>query len=185
MEMEEYGLVVDFLPKGRANERISEPVAQIVGEGHFTLLEVTVKQGISLQLGQRIYSGRDARPEVERIRKRIDYNELTATGRSELPHVVKQIIAAKEKEFVNFFNKAGPMSIRLHQLELLHGIGKKHLGQILDARDEKQFENFADIHARVPLLPDPSGIIVTRVMEELEGKPVHYLFVRPPSRHEE
>lgn len=183
--MEEYGIVADFMPKGRASERIPEPMAQLIGENHFTLLEVTVKQGVNLQLGQRIYAGRDARQEVERIRKRIEFIDLTAAARSELPGVLKQIVQSREVFFVNFFNKAGPLSIRLHQLELMHGIGKKHLSQILDARDTKPFENFADIRARVPLLPDPVGLIVARVQEELEGRSVHYLFVRPPSRRDE
>lgn len=185
MEMEEFGWVLDFLPRGRATERVPEAVAQLVGEHYFTLLEVTIKPNLPLNLGQRIYAGRDERPEIERIRKRVEYNDLTAAARSELPAVLQKIVMAKEVEFTAFFNKAGPMSIRLHQLELMHGIGKKHLSQILEARDAKPFENFADLRARVPLLPDPVGLLVSRITEEMEGKHNHYLFVRPPSRADE
>ncbi|MDE1798648.1 MAG: DUF655 domain-containing protein [Candidatus Micrarchaeota archaeon] len=185
MEMEEYGWVIDFLPKGRANERVPEPVAQLVGEHYFTLLEVTIKPNFALSLGQRIYIGRDERPEVERIRKRIEHSELTATARSELPAVLNKIVRAKEAEFVGFFNKAGPLSIRLHQLELLHGIGKKHLSQILEAREAQPFSDFKDLQARVPLLPDPVQLLIARITEELEGRSNQYLFVRPPSKHED
>lgn len=182
--MEEFGWVLDFLPRGRSSERVPEPVAQLVGEHFFTLLEVTAKPDLSLNLGQRIYIGRDERPEVERIRKRIEYNDLTTAARSEMPAVLSKLVMAKEAEFVSFFNKAGPMSIRLHQLELLHGIGKKHLGQILEAREAKPFENFADLRARVPLLPDPVSLLVARIQEEMQGKTVQFLFVRPPSKNE-
>lgn len=185
MEMEEFGFVLDFMPNGRSSERVPESIAQLIGENHFTLLEVTVKTGVALQLGQRVYAGRDVRAEIDRIRKRIDFNDLSAAARSELPRVLSQIIHAREAHFVSFFNKAGPLSIRLHQLEIMHGIGKKHLSQILDARDVKPFENFIDIRARVPLLPDPAALVVSRIQEELEGKSVHYLFVRPPSKREE
>jgi putative nucleotide binding protein len=185
MEMEEYGYVLDYLPNGRSSERIPEPMAQIIGENHFTLLEVTIKAGMALSLGQRVYAGRETRQEVDRIRRRIEFPDLTAAARNELPRVLSSIVHAREAHFVNFFNKAGPLSIRLHQLEIMHGIGKKHLSQILDARDTKQFESFADIHGRVPLLPDPAGLVSSRIIEELEGRSVHYLFVRPPSKREE
>lgn len=180
MELEEYGWVIDFLPRGRSDERMPEPSAQLVGEHYFTLFEVTIKPAIRLDLGRRIYIGKGERAEVDRIRKRIAYDDLSATSRSELNATLSRIVKAKEAEFINFFNKAGPLSVRLHQLELLHGIGKKHLAQILAARDSKLFENFEDLRARVPLLPDPVQLAAGRILEELSGKPQHYLFVRPP-----
>lgn len=183
MEMEEHARVIDFLPDGRAADREREPVAQLVGEKYFTILEVSIKRGTAVALGQRLYIGKDAREQVEKIKRRIEYNELTATARNELPLVTRNIIQDREAEFVGMFNKAGPISIRLHQLELLPGIGKKHLKEILESREEKPFENFKDMQARVPLLPDPVNLIQTRVTEELAGATKNYLFVRPPARH--
>ncbi len=185
MEMEEHARVIDFLPDGRAFEREREPVAQLVGEKYFTLFEVVVKRGAQCALGQRLYIGKDARTEVEKIRKRVEFNDLTATARNELLLVIKNIIHDREAEFVNIFNKAGPISIRLHQLELLPGIGKKHLKEILEAREEKPFESFKDIQSRVSLLPDPTNLLQTRISEELHGDAKYYLFVRPPARHHE
>ena len=183
MEMEEHARVIDFLPEGRSSEREREPTAQLLGEKYFTLLEVAVKKGVNCSLGQKLYIGKDERPEVEKIKKRIEFNDLTATARNEMPLVAKQIIHDREADFVAFFNKAGPISIRLHQLELLPGIGKKHLKEILDTRDTKQFESFKDIQQRVTLLPEPANLIFTRISEELHGDSKYYLFVRPPARH--
>ena len=183
MEMEEHARVIDFLPEGRSSEREREPTAQLLGEKYFTLLEVAIKKDVKVSLGQRIYIGKDERTEVEKIKRRIEFNDLTATARNEMPLVAKQVIHDREAEYVSFFNKAGPISIRLHQLELLPGIGKKHLQEILEARDTRQFESFKDIQQRVTLLPEPANLIFTRISEELHGDSKYYLFVRPPARH--
>ncbi|VVB99902.1 Uncharacterised protein [uncultured archaeon] len=97
--------------------------------------------------------------------------------------MAKNTIHEREADFVGFFNKAGPISIRLHQLELLPGIGKKHLKEILDARDTKPFSSFKDIQERVTLLPEPANLILTRISEEMQGTSKYYLFVRPPAKH--
>jgi putative nucleotide binding protein len=183
MEMEVYARVIDFMPDGRATDRLREPLAQLLGEKYFTLLEVSIKRGATCSLGQRLCIGKEGREEVEKIKKRLDYQELSATSRSELQIVARNIIAEREADFVNFFNKAGPISMRLHQLELLSGIGKKHLQEILDAREGKPFESFKDIQSRVTLLPDPANLLLSRINEELQGASKYYLFVRPPSRH--
>ncbi len=181
---EEYAWVIDFLPGGRSDQRAGEPIAQLLGEHFFTLFEVSVKPGKTLTFGQRIYIGPAEREEVERIRKRLTYDELTGTARTELSNCLGKILHYREAEFMSFFNKAGPLSVRLHQLELINGIGKRHLLQILEARETKPFENFADLHARLPLMPDPAQLLVNRILEEMQGKVQHYLFVRPPARNE-
>lgn len=183
MEMEEFARVIDFMPDGRPIDREREPLAQLVGEKYFTLLEVSIKRGMPCSLGQRLSIGKDNRQEVEKIKRRLEFSDLTATARNELPLATKNIIHEREADFVGMFNKAGPISIRLHQLELLPGIGKKHLKEILDAREEKPFENFKDLQSRVALLPDPVNLIQTRIAEELAGSTKNFLFVRPPSRH--
>ena len=74
--------------------------------------------------------------------------------------------------------------MRLHQMELIHGIGKKHLAQILEQREIKPFESFADLKARVSLLPDPVQILSGRIVQELEGNAQNFLFVRPPKKED-
>jgi len=58
----------------------------------------------------------------------------------------------------------------MHQLELLPGLGKKHMNAIIQARDEKDFESFEDLKTRVKLIPDPEKTVMRRIMLELEGK---------------
>ena len=51
---------------------------------------------------------------------------------------------------------------------------------LLDQREEKPFENFADIAARVKLMPDPKRVIIERILEEIKGDTKYHLFVRAP-----
>jgi len=94
--------------------------------------------------------------------------------------MIKKAIAEREADFVNFINTAKPISIRVHTLDLLPGIGKKNMEALLREREIKPFETFTDIHARVPTLADPMGVFVHRIMSELEGKEKYYLFTKPP-----
>jgi putative nucleotide binding protein len=98
---------------------------------------------------------------------------------------LRRIIKEKEAYFVSFFNKCGPINIRLHQLELLPGVGKKHMRDILDERERKPFESLEDINKRVALLPDASKIIADRILEEMTGKSKYYILTRPPYQKEE
>jgi putative nucleotide binding protein len=86
-------------------------------------------------------------------------------------------VKKSEKRFVDFFNNAQPLSTRMHQLELLPGLGKKHMWEVVEARKEKPFESFADIKKRVKLMPDPEKVIIKRIILELQGSEKHRIFV--------
>jgi len=178
---EERVLVLDFLPNGypldpRPSHK-KTAVVQAIGKDHFTVLELIPKKGITLKLMQELYIGADKRDEIQQIVGRLPLHKLTGTAKQELEFVIKEIIHSTPEKFIAFFNKAQPLSTRMHQLELLPGLGKKHMWEILEARDEKLFESFADIKARVKLMPDPEKLIVKRVISELEGSEKYNLFV--------
>lgn len=181
--MEEYGVVIDFLPYGKATDMRKEPLAQIIGETYYTLLEVVPKPGVILSVGERIYIGKGPRDKIERIKSKISYFELTSAARDELEKCLRKIIKSKEKEAVNFFNKCGPITLRLHQLELLPGVGKKHMLEIINEREKKPFESFEDIHRRIPFLPDPVKILTDRIIHELKGER-YYILTKPPFKNQ-
>jgi putative nucleotide binding protein len=176
---EEYAYVLDFLLTGKSFSNRAEPVAQIIGDTWFTLLEAEPKLGVALKPSERVYIGRAERDKIAMIKTRVEYFDLTQNAKNELPLIVSQIINGTEPRFVELFNNAGPLNIRQHSLELLPGIGKKHLTAILKARDEKKFESFSDIAARVALLQDPIKLIADRVLLELQGNQRFYMFVKP------
>ncbi len=180
---EETVYVLDYLPFGNPLDRYREyrnrPVAQVIGSKYFTLLEVEPYPGIDLEVGEKI----DLVPEskVRRVIGRISYNDLTSNARSNLEDIIRRIVMENEKIFVEFFNKAGPINIRLHSLELLPGVGKKTMKLILDERKRRPFESFNEIQERVKL-SDPAKTIIDRIIVELRGEDKYYLFVKPP-RH--
>ncbi|MEM3422669.1 MAG: DUF655 domain-containing protein [Candidatus Bilamarchaeaceae archaeon] len=178
--MEDYAWVIEYLPMGHATQIKKEPIVQLVGENYFTLLEATVKPDASIVLGQRVYVGKENRKEIDHIKGRISYDQLTNSAKEFLPATLKKIVESREKFFVNFINNAKPISIRVHTLDFLPGIGKKNMEALLRQREEKPFESFADIKSRVPTLSDPVLIFVNRIISELEGKEKQYLFVKPP-----
>ena len=181
-ELEEYAVVLDYLPTGKSASARSEPVAQLVGETKFTLLEAVPKPGAIVKVNERVYIGKGERDKISLIKSRLSYEDLTEGARNELQLAISEIIKRNESRFVNIFNVAGPINIREHSLELLPGVGKKHLQAILKAREERKFESFSDISARVSLLQDPVKLLTERVLVELKGESRFYLISRPYSR---
>jgi len=174
---EEYAYVLDILPQGRPEIKVFKPVAQVIGEKYFILLEVIPKDKATVEIGERVYIGKEYRPKIYRIVRRISYNDLTDEAKKELEDIIEKIVESREKDFVEFFNKASAITPRLHALELLPRIGKKILWEILEERKNKPFESFEDIKKRVVGIADPKRLIVERILMELRGEDKYKLFV--------
>ncbi|MEM0201048.1 MAG: DUF655 domain-containing protein [Candidatus Micrarchaeaceae archaeon] len=180
-DLEEYGVVLDYLPTGKSFSVRSEPIIQIIGETKFTLLEAVPKIQ-NIKINERIYIGKGERDKVSLIKSRLTYQSLTEVAKNELPNAIISIIKNNEKKFVGFFNTASPINIRMHSLELLPGIGKKHLTSLLNAREDKPFESFEDMIERVQLLHDPIKLLTERILVELKGETRFYILTRPPAQ---
>lgn len=178
---EEYAYVLDTLPYGRPSpdkpRHLAVPTVQVVGESYFTLLEAELKPGATVGTHDRIYVGKERREKVNRVIGRISYDELTASAKAELQPVLEELILNQEERFVTFFNMAQPVTPRMHALELLPGIGKKSMWQIVDAREKQPFQNFDDIKQRTSI-SDPVKIIAKRIVDELGGESKYRLFSR-------
>jgi len=180
MPNEEYAIVLDYLAKGKSSSFRSEPIAQVIGINFFTLLELVPKEEVKAL--EKVYVGKEKRDKILQIKKRINYDELTSTAVAEIEKAIEKIILEDEPRFVKFFNTAGAITIKRHQLELLPGLGKKHMLDILSERQKKPFESLKEIEERVPLMPNPLNTIVKRIIEELRGDdPKHFIFARPPA----
>ena len=178
---EEKVIVLDFLPNGypfdsRPMHR-KTPVVQALGKAHFVLLELVPKKGVFLQPDEEVYVGEGKRERIHHIVGRIPADKLTETAKSALESVVKDIVAKNHKKFVEFFNKAGPINTRRHQIELLPGVGKKHMWEILEKRKEKEFKDFEDIKKRVKLMPNPERAVIRRILDEIMEKDRYKLFL--------
>ncbi len=182
-QKEEKVVILDFLPEGYSTRRHPEPVAQALGRG-LTLLELVPKEGVNLKPEQEVYIGSGHRDEIRYIKRVLVTGDLTNFAKGMLNDIVTKIVSEEEQRFVDFFNKSGTVTPRMHQLELLPGIGKKHVQVILDERRKKPFENYKDLVDRVKLFPDPKKAIIKRILMELEGDEKYNIFV-PMKRREE
>jgi putative nucleotide binding protein len=178
---EEYAYVLDFLSYGRPSterqRRMAAPTVQVIGETYLTLLEAELKPGTAAAPHERIYVGRERREKIERVMGRISYQELTASAKAELQPVLEELVRNQEERFVGFFNVSQPVTPRMHALELLPGIGKKSMWQIVNAREKKPFESFKDIQVRASI-SDPVKVLARRIVDELSGEGKYRLFSR-------
>jgi putative nucleotide binding protein len=167
MEKEEYATILDYLPNGYPLERKMMPIAQAIGKKNLTLLELVPRRGVSLQVGEDAYIGEGKRDKIYYILGRLHREKLTETTKTELEEFIKKVVKEREKEFIDFFNKAEAINKRLHQVELLPGFGKKHMQEIIKQREEKPFESFEEMKTRIQNLPDPEKAIEKRILNEL------------------
>ena len=178
--MEKIVYVLDYMRQGNPLDKHTQhknrPVLQLIGEDYFMLIEASpLSSNIDFQLEQKLVLAETP----IKIDFHITYDDLTSVAKDELPRVLRKIVTEEKSSiFVEFFNKAEPLTLKLHALELLPNIGKKTLRIILEERKKQPFADFKDIETRVGI-KDVPGLIVERIIKELQGGEKYYLFVYP------
>jgi putative nucleotide binding protein len=183
---EDWAWELEFLPHGYVDDprpmHLRDPILQVLGEHYFSILEVIIDrdQGGSFKFepGKRDFIGKGDPNVVGHRFKRIGYNNLTINAKAELPRILELIVAADPARFLAFFNNSQSITTKMHQLELLPGIGKKTMWQVIDARKKKLFATFAEITERASI-GKPEIAIVKRILKEIENPDEkHIIFVR-------
>ncbi len=174
-------VVLDYLPHGRADDdrpqHQKSALAYALGIEEFRLFEVTLEEDVSLTITDRFDADR-SNDLVASLRE-IEYEDLSGAAQSELEHAIRDVVESNERRFVDFYNDAQPITLRLHQLNLLPGIGKKLRNNILEKRKRKPFESFEDLEGRVSGLHNPKEVLVERILEEIREEDLKYrTFVR-------
>ncbi len=176
MEKEESAIVLEYLPNGYPLEGKMMPIAQSIGETNLTLLELVPRRGVALETGEKVYIGEGKRDKIYYILGRLPREKITESAKEQLKEVIKSVVEKNEKKYVEFFNKSEAINKRIHQIELLPGMGKKHMKEILDKRKEKEFDSFSDMKKRLQNLPDPEKAIEKRIFQELTEDERYHLF---------
>jgi len=183
--VEDYVYVLDYLEKGRGDQPPHKryPTVYGIGENQFTLLELVPRRDVSFTIGERIYVGKDAnkRKKINKIKGRVNYEDLTATAHGEMPYVILDMVKDNESRYLKFYNEAPAISTRFHVLELLPGLGKKMMHDIIEERRKAPFTSFHEMVDRIDFLRAPDKLIAKRVELELTDPNQKYrLFTRPP-----
>ncbi len=177
--MEDYAYVLDYLAEGRPDSKgyKHESLVLALGKDEFKLFELLPKEGKSCNIGEKLYIGKEIekREIIKHVKRRIGWDELTHAAQSEVPYVLDSIIDEEEDRFLEFYNKAHPITKRYHMLELLPGLGRKKMNAILKERDKNgEYESFEDLMERVSLVHKPKKLIKDRIMEELKNPDAKY-----------
>lgn len=179
---EEHAYVLEYLPHGRAGaprtSHSSSGVLQLIGEEYFTLLEASPLPDREYNIKDRLFVGKGDRANVGHILGRIGFNALYSAGKEELQSIIELIVQNNEERFISFVNESVSLTPRMHSLELIPGIGKRLMFQILDLRERAPFESFEDLKERANL-SDPVKLIGRRVLKELSEEQKYYIFTRP------
>jgi putative nucleotide binding protein len=176
---EEHAYVLDFMPHGKSIliKGREGSIIQAIGKEWLTLLEVLALNNTSFEIGEPICIAKEGRTKVISVLGRIRYEDLTNDAKNDIPGVIEKIVLDNEKKYVIYFNELQPVTPRLHALELIPGIGKTFMMQILQEREKRSFESFEDLQKRVGLR-DPAKSIAKRIIEEITGELRINLFIK-------
>jgi len=176
---EEYAFVLDFDTRGRSSTVRGRDgiIVTAIGEDHLTLLEVLGIPNSIFEVGEKIFIGKEGRTKILSVLGKMDYEKISSSAQSELETVVENIVTTNESKFVDYLNKAQPLTPRIHALELIPGIGKTYMKIMLEEREEKQFESYQDLQERVGF-KEPVKHISERIMDEITGQSRMNLFVK-------
>jgi putative nucleotide binding protein len=175
---EEHAIVLEYLPHGYPLSKKMMPIVQAIGETNLTILELVPRRGIDLKIGEKVYIGEGKRDKIYYILGRLQREKITEQAKQQLSDIIERVVKEREKEFVDFFNKAEAINKRVHQIELLPGLGKKYMKEILEKRKEKPFESFEELSKRISNLPYPEKAVGKRIFQELTEFERYNLFTK-------
>ncbi|MDJ1431781.1 DUF655 domain-containing protein [Halostagnicola sp. A-GB9-2] len=171
-------VVLDYLAHGLSDDGrpqyAKSPAGYAMDVEDFGLYEVAFDEDERLTIGSEVVVEPDEERDIVVDAHSVEYDALSSGAQSELEYVVQDLVEDHEERFVDFYNEAQPITLRLHQLNLLPGIGKKLRNGILDERKRKPFDSFEDLEDRVSGLHDPDEILVERIIQELRDDDLKY-----------
>jgi putative nucleotide binding protein len=176
---EEFAYVLDFLPRGKSVviKGREGAIVQAIGEDRLTLLELLAMENQKIEIGEKVKIGKEGREKIISVLGKLTFEELSAESKNSLPEVVETLVKSNEQKFVAYFNELQPLTPRLHGLELIPGIGKTFMMEIVNGREKRPFTSFDDLQQRVGLR-EPARLVAKRIVEELEGGSRINLFVK-------
>jgi putative nucleotide binding protein len=117
---------------------VTTGVATAFSEKGMKCCRLKVKGGEMLSLNHRLYIGTDnaRRREVVAILGMAHFDKMSNMAQKDLPVVVEQFVAEHAQYFVDeFYNKAGPISLKQHSYELLPDVGPVKARNMVKARE--------------------------------------------------
>jgi len=163
LEGEEWARVIEHDTK--------EHVVTAMSEKTLVFCRLKVRTDCELMIpSQRLYIGTDAaqREQVTGILGMARRDRMSNMAKMDMPLVVQMFVEEHAQYFVDeFYNKAGPISLKVHGFELLPDVGKKKAGQMVAARNSVGvFASLEELNTSCNI--DAAELLARRFVQELE-----------------
>ncbi|MCK5177003.1 MAG: DUF655 domain-containing protein [Candidatus Aenigmarchaeota archaeon] len=169
---EEYAIILDMKKTGYGTQ--STESVTLVGCDNFNLLEAISYPNMELSIQEKVYIGSGKRNKIKTIKGIVNYHKLSSFAQEELEYAIEDIISKKESFFLEFLNNVAPLTPKKHQCELLPGIGKKYMWEVIKEKKKDKFKSFDDFNNRVALGIDIRKAIKKRILQELEDADIKW-----------
>ena len=147
-------------------------VATAMAEKSLAFCRLKVKGSDVMTVNQRIYIGKDTakRTEVAAILGMAHLDKMSNMARQDMPTLVQMFVEEHAQYFVDeFYNKAGPMSLKQHSYELLPDVGPVKARNMVKAREQVGvFASMDELNALAKI--KGSELLAQRFVEEIEDK---------------
>ena len=147
-------------------------VATVMAEKSLAFCRVKVKGSDLRPINQRIYIGKDRskRTDIIGILGMAHLDKMSNMAKQDLPSLVQMFVEEHAQYFVDeFYNKAGPMSLKQHSYELLPDVGPVKARNMVKARDQVGvFASMDELNALAKI--KGAELLAQRFVEEMEDK---------------
>ena len=147
-------------------------VATVMAEKSLMFCRLKMKATELIPINQRIYIGKDRskRTEVLGILGMAHLDKMSNMARQDMPSLVQMFVEEHGQYFVDeFYNKAGPMSLKQHSYELLPDVGPVKARNMVKARDQVGvFASMDELNALAKI--KGAELLAQRFVEEMEDK---------------
>ncbi|MCH1616289.1 MAG: DUF655 domain-containing protein [Candidatus Poseidonia sp.] len=147
-------------------------IATAMAEKSLAFCRLKLKGSDLMAINERIYIGKDAskRNRVAAIIGMAHLDKMSNMARQDLPTLVQRFIEEHAQYFVDeFYNKAGPMSLKQHAFELLPDVGPVKARNMVKARDQVgMFASMDELNALAKI--KGAELLAQRFVEEIEDK---------------
>jgi len=146
--------VQDRRPIGLEIQCITEPSLHIVRS--------RISEGVSVSVGDSIEIPSEDIGHLSEVRLK----DLTGSSQQELVGALSASIILNPETHLNYYNSAGPMSLKFHSFQLLPGIGNSKAIQMVQLRGMAGWETFEQIDKDCGI--ESVTLLAERYVKEME-----------------
>ena len=147
-------------------------IIHCITEQHLLLIKARASPGCGvLAPGQKLeLPTEEASEKIALVLGKGRYRELPNQAQAAIVDVMKEILSENPKTCLEFYNRAGPVSLKYHAFQLLPGVGPRKATQMVKSRVSAGWMTFEEVDEACTI--DSLQLIVDRLVEELQDPKV-------------